>query len=484
MNIPPFCPKSYSIPLASLKPIDVAEFLDSAGISSTLWEQQPKLRQRQLLPHCGRYSYLCIDPTPIPVHEGSPFEELQRLYDSFADEANPTEFDSHFQGDPPPFTGGAVALMSYDAALYLEDIQGLSPHTSLPVALLLEVDIVLVWDLQELRCSLIVWSGRSEHYIKNLLQLLNDAVTSLARTTLPGEKLRASAQSAIRLGCDKEEFIKRVNRAKEYIYAGDIFQVVLGNSFTAATDLSAFEAYRTLVAANPSPYQFLIRGESFSVVGSSPEMMLCLHKNSDSIRELSMRLVAGTYPHDGLGTIPNLAADPKEHAEHVMLVDHVRNDIGRVANIGTVEVRDLCAVETYRDVHHLVSQVSGHLRDELSPVDALAATFPIATLTGTPKIRAMEIIAELEQAPRAFFGGAIMILGRNGFLEAGVVIRSMRIEPNLVTIDAGAGIVADSDPEREFHECFWKAEALLAILPNAETARSVDRSVSGAETMS
>ena len=250
-------------------------------------------------------------------------------------------------------------------------------------------------------------------------------------------------------------------------------QVVLSNEIEFKNKTSAHSLYKTLLTRNPSSYHFLINFLDNSLVGASPETML---EYSSTNRELTMRLVAGTYPKESTNfkSDPNLLLkDEKELAEHMMLVDHCRNDIGKYAKISSVEVSELLKLVPLNDIYHLVSKVTAKLDEQKNCFDALEASFPIATLTGTPKIRAMEIISELENSPRKLFGGAVGIIETSKDMEQqkldlAVIIRSALLTPKTSYINAGAGIVTDSDAKREFHECLWKAKALREILLKEE----------------
>jgi len=258
-----------------------------------------------------------------------------------------------------------------------------------------------------------------------------------------------------------DEFLASVRRAKEYIAAGDIFQVVLSMRLDFKPQADPFQIYRSLRTVNPSPYMFYLQFDDTQVLGASPEMLVRI-----TGRNLEYRPIAGTRRRgeeaaDDERLIDELRKDEKERAEHVMLVDLGRNDLGRVSDYGTVRVRDLMYVEKYSHVMHLVSALEGQLRSELDPLDAVAACFPAGTLSGAPKMRAMEIIEELEPARRGVYGGAILYADYAGNLDSCIAIRTMVVHRGRAYVQAGAGIVADSDPESEYQECVNKARALL-----------------------
>ncbi|MCB0322451.1 MAG: anthranilate synthase component I family protein [Bdellovibrionales bacterium] len=361
----------------------------------------------------------------------------------------------------PPFIGGLIGFVGYDTARYLEKIHTATGHAIEPDICLYHAETILVQDIEQKQLLLISWNPQSHEAVARRIEKALPAAAKMHSTDAQNTHAGVS-----RSRFSTNEFVARVQSAKEYILAGDIFQVVLANTFTLNALPDPLALYEELCRLNPSPYHFAIPFGSHCLVGASPELMLRCRNISQGKVQAAMRLVAGTYPRregafDEQAQRARLLADEKERAEHIMLVDHARNDIGRVAEIGSVSVDELLAVEPYRDVLHLVSQVSGVLRAGESAFAALRACFPIATLTGTPKIRAMEIIAELEGPSRGVFGGCALLAGHDGFLDSGVIIRSAVVGPDGVTVRAGAGIVADSLAEREDQECRWKANAVL-----------------------
>ena len=277
----------------------------------------------------------------------------------------------------------------------------------------------------------------------------------------------------------KADYLRAVERTREYIAAGDIFQAVLSQRFEVDPGDDPFAIYRALRIVNPSPYMYFLRlhvdgnkaaskpSKPIHIIGSSPELLVRVKQ-----RQIEYRPIAGTRPRaqdeeEDQRRAADLLADAKELAEHVMLVDLGRNDVGRVSEFGSVRVRDLMFVERYSHVMHLVSSIEGRLRPELSAVDALRACFPAGTLSGAPKVRAMEIIEELEPTRRGIYGGGICYADFSGNLDSCIAIRSMLVKDGVGYIQAGAGIVADSVPEREYEECRNKAQAVLRAVERA-----------------
>ena len=275
----------------------------------------------------------------------------------------------------------------------------------------------------------------------------------------------------IKAGTTRQHFVQAVERAKEYIAAGDIFQVVLSQRLDFTPGVAPFNVYRALRAVNPSPYLYFLRMGEMHVLGSSPEMLVRV-----TARKLEYRPIAGTHPrgHDEAEDQrleQQMLHDEKERAEHVMLVDLGRNDLGRVSEYGSVKVKDLMYVERYSHVMHIVSALEGKLRGELDALDAFAACFPAGTLSGAPKVRAMQVIEELEPTRRGVYGGAVLYADFDGNLDSCIAIRTMLMKGNRAYLQAGAGIVADSDPEREFEECMNKAQAVLRAVGAAAEQR-------------
>ncbi|RME94612.1 MAG: anthranilate synthase component I, partial [Verrucomicrobia bacterium] len=263
-------------------------------------------------------------------------------------------------------------------------------------------------------------------------------------------------------------------RAREYIQAGDIIQVVGSQRFSAPTSASPIDVYRAARTINPSPYMFLLELDGFSLVGASPEIHVRCEDRHVEIRPIAGTRPRGATPEEDLAREKELLADPKERAEHVMLVDLARNDIGRVCDFGTVRVRDLMVIERYSHVMHIVSHVEGRLSVEHTPYDLMRATFPAGTLTGAPKIRAMQIISELEQTARGPYGGCVGYFSFNGNLDCCITIRTALLKDGMAHVQAGGGWVNDSDPEAEYMETVNKSRAMRLAIAMAEQFGSTE----------
>jgi anthranilate synthase component I len=397
----------------------------------------------------GRYSFIGVDPDR--TFRGS-FREFRESF--------PEHRDPH--PDLPPFTGGAVGSFAFEMVHEFERLPRSPGPTPPPV----EVDFystVLAFD--HVRHQIVIMSRQGRQRVEELERLLR-------RDGPPPLEGRGASRAAVkplrpRFNFEPEKFESAVSRAKEYIRAGDIFQVVLSQRIEVDYEGNPFNVYRALRYINPSPYMFFLKREDAAVAGASPEMLIRVQG-----RELEYRPIAGTRRR-GEGLLEDrlledeLLADPKERAEHLMLVDLGRNDLGRVSQYGKVQVEDLMFVEKYSHVMHLVSSLRGRLRPELDRFDALKAAFPAGTVTGAPKVRAMEIISELEPCPRGIYSGAIGYLDESGNLDTCIAIRTMVLQEGKAIFQAGAGIVADSVPHLENQECHNKAQVLLKALEMA-----------------
>jgi anthranilate synthase component 1 len=284
----------------------------------------------------------------------------------------------------------------------------------------------------------------------------------------PRDLTQGHGARKFRSNLKRKGFERAVSRAKEYIRAGDVIQVVLCQRLETETAAAPFEVYRALRFINPSPYMFYLELEDLRVIGSSPETMVRLTGDTIELRPIAGTRPRGATPEEEKALEADLLADPKECAEHIMLVDLGRNDVGRVAEIGTVEVNELMAIERYSHVIHIVSNVRGRLAPGKSSFELFVSAFPAGTVSGAPKIRAMQIISELEPEKRGLYAGAIGYFGYNGNLDTCIVIRTIVMKGNKVFINAGAGIVADSDPRSEYQETLNKARAMLKAVDLAE----------------
>jgi anthranilate synthase component I len=365
----------------------------------------------------------------------------------------------------PRFTGGAVGYLTYDAIRLFERIPDRHPAPAHPIASFSLYRSLVAFDHVLQRVVLIadVEPGRRAAYQEG--QAVLDALEADLRRPAPPVRSRAGKAPAPAEGLGEGAgYREAVARAKEYIAAGDIFQVVLSRRQSVPCPHDPFAVYRALRMVNPSPYMYFVKEGARAVAGASPEMLVRVEGGRAETRPLAGTRRRGETAEDDERLERELLADEKERAEHLMLVDLGRNDLGRVCRFRSVQVPELMAVERYSHVSHLMSSVVGDLAEGRDALDALAATFPAGTLSGAPKIRAMEIIDELEPARRGLYGGALGYVDLRGNLDFCIAIRTLVLEGGRATVQAGAGIVADSDPHAEQRETEAKAEALLEAL--------------------
>jgi len=376
----------------------------------------------------------------------------------------------------PPMASGIFGYMSYDMVRLMENI-GADEHPdeiAIPDGIFIRPKILVVFDSVRDEIWIISPVRQSggeraaEKRIGEVIALLDKPVKSGLKNFL--SKVPASAGITAKAWEKKNPgYEKVVKTAKEYILAGDIFQVVLSERRAKKLEkgIDAFAVYRALRSLNPSPYLFYLHMGNFTLIGSSPEILVKCEEGKVTIRPLAGTRKRGKTTAEDLALERELLADPKETAEHLMLLDLGRNDVGRVAKPGTVKVTERMVIERYAHVMHIVSNVEGELRDDLDPLDALIAGFPAGTVSGAPKIRAMQIINELEKKRRGFYGGCVGYFSGNGAMDSCITLRTALIKDGILYSQAGAGIVADSVPETEWQECCNKAKSIIIA---AETA--------------
>jgi anthranilate synthase component 1 len=368
----------------------------------------------------------------------------------------------------PPFSGGAVGFFGYDLVRTVEPLGEPGPDAlALPDMALMLSDLLVVFDNLKHTVTILVnvYGGEDPRgAYAQACRTIEDVRARLNGPLPPVAPREARPNPEFRSNMTRERFEATVSRIVEYIHAGDVFQVVPSQRWSAPVEVNAFSIYRGLRAVNPSPYMYFLDFGDFQVAGASPEPLITV-----SGREVTTRPIAGTRPRgaDALEDArleAELLADEKERAEHMMLVDLGRNDLGRVCEYGSVRVQTLMAVEYYSHVMHIVSSVSGRLRAGVGAMDALRATLPAGTLSGAPKVRAMQIIDELEPVKRGGYGGAIGYLSYTGELDTAIHIRTVVVKDGVAHLQAGGGTVADASPEREFGESESKAHAVMRAI--------------------
>ena len=378
----------------------------------------------------------------------------------------------------PGFTGGLVGWFGFECIDYLEPrlaTGGLPDELGTPDILLMQSEEVAVFDNLKGRLYLVVHAdptephayARANRRLDQLVHRLRHAGAGYPDVLDPGD-LR---EEDFRTGFDRADFMAAVSRVQDYIRAGDAFQVVLSQRLSVPFKARPVDVYRALRALNPSPYMFFLDMGEMQVVGSSPEILVRLQGDQVTVRPIAGTRPRGATPEEDAALEAELLADPKERAEHLMLVDLGRNDVGRLAEAGAVSVGEQFVVERYSHVMHIVSEVTGRLRPGLTCADVLRATFPAGTVSGAPKIRALEIIRELEPVRRNLYAGAIGYIGWHGDVDTAIAIRTAVIQDGRLHVQAGAGIVHDSDPAKEWDETMNKGRALFRAV--AEAARGL-----------
>ncbi len=435
----------------------------------------------------GRYSFLGLKPDLIwrcrggraevnrrarfdaaafsPI-EGPPLETLKSLIE---------ESRIDLPAWMPPMASALVGYIGYDMVREMERLPDANPDVlGVPDAVFLRPSVIAVFDRVEDQITVFspVWvDGKddAEAAYGRACERLSDIVADFERS-LPFRREPVAAEASLpepASNMTREEFHGIVEKAKDYIFAGDIFQVVLSQRFSLPFALPPFSLYRSLRRLNPSPFLFFLDFDGFSIVGSSPEILVRLRDGVVTIRPIAGTRPRGRNADEDQALAEDLLADPKERAEHLMLLDLGRNDVGRVAEIGTVKVTEQMTIEYYSHVMHIVSNVQGRLESGRDAMDALAAGFPAGTVSGAPKVRAMEIIDELEKDRRGVYAGAIGYFGAAGAMDTCIALRTALLKSGTMYVQAGGGIVADSDPEAEYQESRSKARALVRAAEEA-----------------
>jgi anthranilate synthase component I len=431
----------------------------------------------------GRYSFLGTEPakvlrlrartveleTPggatVRRETDDPFGEVKRLLAPYRPVAVP---------GLPRFTGGAIGYVGYDMVRAFERLPARTPDDlGMPDACLMLVRSLLVFDNMAQKIKVVAHAhvtddGALDDAYDEAVARIDELVARLAAAVVE-PRGGGGPVGEVRANVTPEAYEAMVRRAKEYVYAGDVIQVVLAQRFELPLTAAPFDVYRCLRTVNPSPYHFYLALGPDVIAGASPEVMVRVEDGEVVVRPIAGTRPRGTVEREDAALAAELAANPKEVAEHVMLVDLARNDVGRVADIGSVAVTERMIVERYSHVMHLVSNVRGTLVRGRDAFDAFRATFPAGTLTGAPKVRAMEIIEELEPVRRGFYGGAVGYFAFGGAMDTAIAIRSVLMRGGRAYVSAGAGIVADSDPEAEHRECVNKARAVIQAIRLAES---------------
>lgn len=397
------------------------------------------------------------------IESDNPLDELKGILSRF----KPVEVEGL-----PRFSGGAVGYLSYDLVRFFERLPGQNvDDLGLPDCWFLFTDTILIFD--HLRHRIKVLSNAlinkdvDEDYQRAVAKI-DELVERLKRPLPAGKSKRREKKEKIKSNFTQDEFEKAVKKAKEYVRQGDVVQVVLSQRFSTPTQAEPFDIYRALRSINPSPYLYYLSFPQLKIVGSSPEVLVRREENKVETRPLAGTRPRGKTEKEDKRLKDELLKDKKERAEHVMLVDLGRNDLGRVCQYGTVKVVELMGIEKYSHVMHIVSEVKGKLKPGEDAFSVIKACFPAGTVSGAPKIRAMEIIDELEKSLRGPYAGAVGYFSFSGNMDTAITIRTIIIKDKMAYVQAGAGIVADSIPQREYKETKNKAKALLRAIEIAE----------------
>ncbi len=436
----------------------------------------------------GRYSFIGFDPIltfssksstitlksfdknlTLPLfNDEDPFEAIQSIIEGCHAAENP---------DLPRFCGGAVGFLGYDMVRFIEDLPSDMAKLDFPDSSFIIPRIVMVHDSFKQTVTVVCWTVTGadmdlapvyQDAIKRI-----DSVVALIRGAVPAAITGANLQGSsiehhFTSNMERTKFCSMVDKAKEYIKSGDVIQVVLSQRFHTKTDLAPLDLYRALRHINPSPYLFFLKLDDLIQIGSSPEILVRKEEESIELRPIAGTRKRGKNKEEDLALEKELLADPKERAEHLMLVDLGRNDVGRVAQGGTVELTDFLVVERYSHVMHIVSGVRGTIADGMDQFDVMKASFPAGTVSGAPKVRAMEIIDELEHEGRGPYAGAVGYFGFSGNMDFCITIRTFFMQGNDLYVQAGAGVVFDSDPEKEYEETINKSMGLRRAVELAE----------------
>jgi anthranilate synthase component 1 len=402
----------------------------------------------------ARYSIIGL-PTDNKISLGNnPLDEINNFLNT-----NQSEKDKNL----PDFHGGLVGYFGYDTIRYIEGklANSSKPDLNYPDISLMISDEVIIYDNLKKTLFIIV-NGSYENEadcLKRIEQIHQKILEPVERRKIP-QKNNIKFTSSVK----KEDYLKAIKKIKDYIVEGDVMQVVYGQELTTPFKGSAIELYKSLRKLNPSPYMYFLKIDDLHIVGASPEILVRLQNNEVTVRPIAGTIKRGSSEQEDNELANKLRNDPKEIAEHLMLIDLGRNDVGRIAKTGSVETTEQMKIEKYSHVMHLVSNVIGDLEDGLSPIDVLKATFPAGTLSGAPKVRAMEIIDELEPDRRGIYGGAVGYLSWTGNMDVAIAIRTAVIQNEILSVRAGGGVVYDSDPEAEYQESMNKAQSIIKAI--------------------
>ncbi len=477
--------KTYAPPLVTLHREIAADLDTPVSVFLRLKDHGPSFLLESVTggEQVARYSFIGVNPGQVFVLRGKLMEVLtaegrstvtaapdQDPLDLLRDVLGPFNEAEHING-LPRFFGGLVGYLGYDLIRFFEPTVSQTEHPEFPDSIFFHADSLVAFDHAFDRLLLIASAPDNDAAHKRL-----DTLEALLTNPIPKKREKLAEQDHYELASNqsREEFIRAVETIQEHIAAGDIFQCVLSQRFSRKTKADPFDIYRALRRLNPSPSMFyfdfgrLATNEPLRLIGASPEMHVRLENRTAAVRPIAGTRPRGDNPNEDAEMENDLLADPKERAEHLMLIDLARNDLGRVCRYGTVQVTEQFIIERYSHVMHIVSHTEGELRPEFDAFDLMKATFPAGTVSGAPKIRAMQIIEALEPDARGPYAGAVGYFGYGGNADTCIALRTLVMHGDTIHIQAGAGIVADSDANNEFQETLNKAKALSVAVQNAE----------------
>ena len=430
----------------------------------------------------GRYSFLGVNPYGIfTVENGVPYLEMHGERRALEFEGNPLNALRGIIGkkkvahDPelPPLPGGAIGRLDYEAAGMFEELPAPKKAIRGPVCAFMLTNEIIAFDNKRHTIKVVVnvepaHFSNLEEAFESASHRIAEIIKKICQRRPARTEYVSDAHVELKPEMTHEAFLEMVKKAKRCIVDGEVIQVVPSQAFSAESDIPPFSIYRALRLINPSPYMFYLKLGAQLLIGSSPETLVRLENGVSTVRPIAGTRPRGVTAEKDVALEKSLLADEKERAEHLMLVDLGRNDIGRTAKPGSVLVADFMHVERFSHVMHLVSSVEGQLRDDCDAFDLVASAFPAGTLTGAPKIRAMELIHEFEPGPRGFYGGAVGYFSTDGNMDLAITIRTIEVRDGRIKVQAGCGIVADSVPEMEYQETLNKARALVKAVEFAE----------------
>lgn len=468
-------PVFYEILIDSYTPVEMFNALHSAYKNCFILESVDNSNQ------WGRYSFVGINPKSEIIIRNKVAEVIENGNVKTVDASDPNELISKIINDhrspkfndKPKLTGGLMGYFAYDMARYFEKTLVNPPEDDLqmPDADLFLFDEIVAYDHLSNKAVIILNIHGTDDLDKQYAdcEKRKDEIISVLKNHTPAHRTseKKCGEIFVKSNISKEKYLENVEKAKEYIRNGDIFQVVPSQRFEIENPPDSFDVYRALRSTNPSPYLYYFTGKDYAVAGASPEMLVSVNGRTIVTKPIAGTIKRGVTDDEDYQNEQKLVNDPKERAEHTMLVDLGRNDIGRVCEFGSVEVTDFMFVERYSKVMHLVSNVKGILREDKKPIEALMSVLPAGTLSGAPKVRAMEIIDELETTKRGLYGGTVGYLGFDGNLDTCIAIRTVLFKNNKAYVQAGGGVVLDSVPENEYQESCNKALAVINAIKEA-----------------